>query len=171
MNQFDTTHTEMVLMGSAIKRIEAKLDKLLEKKKPVKSRSSKVEYSTQFQVAWDNYPKRVGNNPKQKAYTAYMKRHDEGATYDELNFAASAYCLFCDATVEDKSYIMMASTFYGCHRPYECDWAVPDKSETMPKNNDDLLAWSANKGFRNPAPGESFSEYRRAVEQLYRANK
>jgi len=157
-----------IVTQSQLDRIEAKLDLLLEQKKPVKKRASKNTYSPHFEIAWANYPRRVGNNSKQKASAAYEKRRQEGVMADELNFATTAYCTFCDATVEDKKFVLMAATFFGCQRLYEQDWTVPDKTESMPKSNDDLVSWSANKGFRTPRAGESWSEYRQAVQQLYR---
>jgi len=149
-------------------RIEAKLDLLLANKKPSIPRDTTSKYSDHFELAWSEYPKRIGNNTKAKASAAYERRRSEGVMADELNFAAIAYCRFCDATVEDKAYVMMASTFFGCNRPYEQDWTIPKTSESVPKRNDDLELWAIEKGFRSPRPGESFEQYRQAVNQLYR---
>lgn len=156
-------------IASKLIAVEAKLDTLLAKKKP-KLRTSKNQYSDGFEDCWRQYPKRVGNNPKNKAFSAYCKRRTEGVLGVAMELAAVAYCEFCDATIEDKQYVMMASTFYGCQRPYEQDWTIPTQAESLPKSDGELVAWSEGKGFRSPSPGESFTQYRQAVTALYRSN-
>ena len=148
-------------------RIEAKLDQLLAKKKP-KARASKDQYSPHFELAWAEYPRRVGNNSKRKASDAYEKRRLEGVMADELNFATMAYCRFCDATTDDKQYVMMASTFYGCQRPYENDWTIPTAPDNVPRDNSELVSWAKDKGYRGAYPNESYPDYRKALEVLHR---
>jgi len=166
-------------MFSQLDRIEAMLVQLTTKKK-VKPRSSQVKYPAEFEDAWREYPKRVGSNPKKKALGAWFARGDAatfttGDSLEEENtekyrmlMGAVAYCQFCDATVEDKRFVMQAATFFGPDKHYENDWTIPTTTESMPKNNNDLEAWAVDKGLRNPRPGESFEQYRQAVNQLYR---
>ena len=158
-----------IVTQTQLDRIEAKLDLLLEQKKPVKKRSAKKHtYDDKFLVIWKDYPNVYGSS-KQKAYSAYKKRLSETKRPLELSvnihIAVIQYGKFIRAT---GRYTMLAATFFGPDRHYENDWTVPDKTESMPKSNDDLVAWSANKGFRTPRAGESWSEYRQAVQQLYR---
>ena len=150
-------------------RIEAKLDKLLAKKKPVKSSSSTTEYGTSFLKAWGLYPKRVGANPKRSANSAFRARakehHNPYTAVREMISGAQEYAKFCDATSKTNTeFVMMASTFFGPDKHYLTDFSIPD---TMPRNNDDLIAWADCKGYRQPAPGESFAVYRRALEELH----
>ena len=148
-------------------RIEAKIDQLLAKKKP-KPRASKDQYSPHFELAWAEYPRRVGNNSKRKASDAYEKRRLEGVMADELNFATMAYCRFCDATTDDKQYVMMASTFYGCQRPYENDWTIPTTPDNVPRDNDKLESFALEHGYRLAWSGETFADWRKALEKLHR---
>ena len=162
-------------MQKHLDRIEAKLDTLLERKK-VKPRSSrKIDYIWEFEHhIWENYPKRAGSNPKRKAYQAYQARIKESGdklTHFTIRDGVYRYREFCDAT--DKTgteYVMQAATFFGPDRHYLEGFNIPTKAESLPKSNDDLVAWSESKGFRTPRAGESWHEYRSAVNELYRSN-
>jgi len=165
-------------MKSQLDRIEDKLDQLLAKKKPANPRSSAVKYPSEFEDVWREYPKRIGSNPKKKALSAWFARGDE-ATFDgdeesemaeqyRMFLGAIRYCEFCDKTVEDKRFVMQAATFFGPDKHYENDWAIPEIADTAPKDNNQLEAWATDKGFRTPRPGESWTQYRQAVNQLYR---
>ena len=150
-------------------RIEAMLTELLERKKP-KPKRSNVLYTSGFAGMWnDDYPQRSGSNSKSRAFTAYGARIDEGVSHKELRDGVQRYRVYCEANGSiGTEYVMQASRFFGPGREFENEWIVPDKTESMPKSNDDLVAWSANKGFRTPRAGESWSEYRQAVNELYR---
>ena len=152
-------------METQLDRIEAKLDLLLAKKKPVRRKPS--GYPDWFEDIWAVYPKREGSNPKQKAWSAVKARKYDDERHMMI-VGAKRYADYCEVMVEDKRFIMQAARFFGTNKEYLNDWTVPTTTESMPKNNDDLKAWAVDKGFRNPAPGESWNEYRRVVEQLYR---
>ena len=159
-------------MYEHLERLENKLDKLLEAKKR-KPRASVVEYDEFFEETWLCLPRRIGGNPKRKAYSAYRKRlKDHG---DDEKFAiydgVMRYKHFCDETGKSHTeYVMQAATFFGPDKHYLEDFTIPTQAETMPKSNDELVAWSESKGFRPPRPGESFTAYRMAVNQLYQSN-
>ena len=131
MNGHETWLKKTIMIDNPIHeqldRIEAKLDKLLaRKKRVVKPRASKSEYGAAFEFAWLNYPKRAGSNPKNKAAAAYQKRVDEGSSEDALLFCVQDYCAFCDATQKTGTeLVMQASRFFGPNREFENDWTIP----------------------------------------------
>lgn len=152
-------------------RIEMKLDKLLAKKKPVKPRSSKVEYSTVFENrAWRIYPNRVGSNPKKRAYNAWEARISEGALIQDMVWGLACYADFCGATGKTGTeYVMQAATFFGPDKHYENDWTIPAQADNVPTKNDEICAWAKDKGYREAYPGETNAAYRTALERLHRS--
>lgn len=119
-------------MESQLDRIEAKLDELLAKKKRVvKPKGSKSDYSDDFMEAWNTYPKRAGSNPKNKAFAAFEKRISDGlANHEEIYFALfeglRKYKKYCDATGKTGTeFVMQAATFFGPDKHYENDWTIP----------------------------------------------
>ena len=174
---FNSTGATMNIMDKAqLDRIEKMLIQLTTKKK-AKPRSTQVKYPAEFEDVWREYPKRVGSNPKKKALGAWFARGDAatfttGDSLEEENtekyrmlMGAVAYCQFCDATVEDKRFVMQAATFFGPDKHYENDWTIP---ETIPKNDDEMVRWAAEKGYRKPYQTESYSAYRSAVKSMHR---
>jgi len=150
-------------------RIEAKLDRLLEKRKPTKPKSAKFNvYDDKFLSIWLDYPSMSGAN-KAKAYSAYKKRLSETKQPLQLSvnihMAVIKYAKFCKAT---NRYVMLPSTFFGPARHYNDNWNVPVVADTAPTDNQKLQGWAESKGLRTPRPGESWDMYRRAVTQLYR---
>ena len=164
-----------------IESVEAKLDQLLEAKKPKpRKRSSEVKYPAEFEDVWSEYPKRLGSNPKKRALQAWFARGD-AATFGDgdtellcnaekfrMLMGAVAYCKFCDATGKTGTeFVMQAATFFGPDKHYENDWTVPDQAEKMP-DDEHLLAWAIGKGFRGRFPGETYPQYRQALEGMTR---
>ena len=150
-------------------RIEAMLIQLT-KKKVSKPRAAKSEYSEEFEVAWAEYPKRIGGNPKDKAYAAWNARRNEYLDVEQgmvdMICGATRYAAFCNATVEDKRFIMQAATFYGPSKPFTDDWTIPASvtKAKVPKDNDEMLTWAVKRGMRQPHQGESWNQYRAYVE-------
>ena len=126
---FPTTNEDLMRVMSCI---EAKLDELLAKKKPVKPRASKLEVDCDFEESWEIYPKRSGSNPKNKAYSAWKARlQGDNWAWDKMYEGVKRYLLFCDATGKTGTeYVMQAATFFGPDQHYENDWIIP-----KPKNN------------------------------------
>ena len=151
-------------MFSQLDRIEAMLIQLTTKKK-VKPRSAKLEYSQWFSAWWSIYPKRSGANPKRKAESACCARIHDGDTYECLEQGLERYRAYCDATVEDKRYVMQACRFFGPDKFYEESWTIP---ETIPAGDDEMVRWAAQKGYRKPYQTESYSAYRAAVKSMHR---
>ena len=115
-------------IASKLIAVEDKLDQLLAKKKPAKPRTANKVYSEQFEDVWKIYPKRSGSNPKNKAYSAYCKRIEEGSAWIELKVGVEKYAAYCDAQeTTGTSFVMHASTFFGLDMHYLYDWTIPKK--------------------------------------------
>ena len=154
-------------LHAQLDRIEAKLDQLLAKKKPGKPRASKVPtYTAGFTASWLSYPKRAGSNPKAKAYSAYKKRMIElNDGFEVVQKGVVRYAKFCDATGKTGTeFVMQAATFFGPDKHYENDWTIPAKAEKIPHDDDEMVKWASEKGFRDPKLGESYFQYRKALE-------
>lgn len=122
-------------------RIEAKLDKLLapKKKRVVKPAGSKVVYWDFFNAVWSTYPKRAGNNPKNKAFAAFKARSNAS---DDKNInmimaqGVNRYAAYCDATgAIGTGLVMHGATFFGPSDPpnYTLDWTIPKDKTVAPK--------------------------------------
>jgi len=145
-------------------RIESKLDKLLEKKKPVKPRGVvRTNYPNAFRLIWDSYPGVAGAN-KAKAYAAYKKRLGEVNQPEELashiHDAVIAYAAYCEAT---DRFVMLPATFLGPAEHYLCDWTIPATKVTVPKDDQEAIKWGQERGIE-PKLGEPMYEYRRRLE-------
>ena len=120
-------------------RIEAQnllILELLTKKKVSKPRASKSEYSIEFEQMWKHYPKRAGNNPKNKANSAFCARFQEefktGKNSAEIQQlfvdGVKRYAKYCDAMgTTGTGIVMHCSTFFGPSDPpnYTLDWKIP----------------------------------------------
>jgi hypothetical protein len=86
------------------------------------------DFSPEFEAAWGNYPRRMGNNSKRGAWTQWQKRISEGVDPGFMLKQTVLYKKHCER--EDKigtAFVMMAQTFYGPSRPFESDYG-PDES-------------------------------------------
>ena len=159
-------------LPTQLDRIEAKLDKLLAKKKPVKKRSSKVLYTIAFEKLWSFYPKRAGSNPKKTAYDCYLKRVSEGVRHDEMVRGVVRYANYCHAgNLIGGEFVMQCARFLGHLKEFENDWTIHVKQETVPKDDNKLSSWAAERGYRAAYTGESSAAYRRALKTLHRSSE
>ncbi len=157
-----TIYREMLDDGFALKqqldRIEAKLDKLLEAKKP-KARKKATD-NPEFDVFWDKYPVRKG---KQAALRAWNGLAPSKVLVTLIN-ADIKDRLENDRAWQDKQFILHASTYLNGERWNDSIEAIPTKAETLPKSSDDLQLWALAHGHRMALPGESISAYRRYLQ-------
>ena len=107
-------------------RIEAKLDQLLARKKR-KPKPNKTKYSIAFEQAWKHYPKRSGNNPKNKANATFCARFQEEfrndkdsvQIQDEFVNGVKRYADYCKATGKTGTeFVLQAATFFGPDKHY-----------------------------------------------------
>ena len=146
-------------------QIEAKLDLLLAKKKPVQKLANKKPTDEALCIAfnqwWSVYPKKVN---KHQTFNKWKKiRPDvDVVVADTLNRIKN------DQSWQDRQYIPYPSTYLNGRRWEDDITPLTVKAAAIPADNNDLEAWAVDKGLRNPRPGESFEQYRQAVNQLYR---
>ena len=137
------------------------------KKKP-KARASKALYPEDFESLWAARPKRSGSNPKSKAYSACLARIKEGVTYMQLFNGLDNYSSFCEITNVEPQYVMQAATFFGPDKHYENDWTIPTAPDNVPRDNDKLEAFALEHGYRLAWSGETFTDWRKALEKIHR---
>ncbi len=145
-------------MKTQLDRIEEKLDLLLAKKK---RSPAETKNCPEFDLFWDAYPLKKAKKAAQLAYKKIPISMREDVLNDVIERRNN------DISWLD-GFIPYAATYINGARWEDVITVAPKQAESIPKSNDDIVAWAENKGFRNPVPGESFSEYRRHVEQLYR---
>lgn len=164
---------------SQLDRIETMLVDLLAKKKPGKPRSSKKQkYPPWFEDIWRAYPKRAGSNPKWKAWCALRARLFGMPEDDAIHYAANrvfngvyAYKLFCEKTGKTGTeYVMQTATFLGPDKHFKNDWTIPAQADNVPKDDNKLSSWAAERGYRGAWAGESHAQFRRALKTLHRSN-
>jgi hypothetical protein len=79
-----------------------------------------------FEIFWSTYPKRAGNNPKDKAVQAYKARVSEGHAPAEIIDGVGRYAAFCRQTgKEGTEFVLQAKTFLGPSKPFTQDWSGP----------------------------------------------
>ena len=163
----DLFETNVSPEPTQLDRIEAMLIELTKKKnhKP-KPKPSNVLYASGFQAMWaDDYPKRAGNNPKLEAFDAFSARMKEGSTMKELRDGVLRYAGHCAATGKTGTeYVMQARTFFGPSKPYEQDWTIPASQVKLPRDDEQLQSWAAERGLREAHVGETYYAYRKYLE-------
>ena len=148
-----------IVTQSQLDRIEAKLDLLLEQKK--RKPRQKVTGDTHFDSFWKHYPVKKGKQAAQRAF--------QNAKATTLNLIMDVENRIANDAQWIAGYIPHASTYLNGARWEDEITPVVTQAETLPKENSDLVAWAGNKGFRAPRPGESFTQYRMAITELYRS--
>jgi hypothetical protein len=91
------------------------------------------DYSDDFEKAWSLYPKRPNNN-KKLAWRAWNARVNEDGIKPEVLIAALKKYREYAKTLESKTFIMQASTFFGPSRRFEDDFSIEkqhDPSRTI----------------------------------------
>lgn len=90
------------------------------------NRSSKENYSNEFEQAWQAYPKRAGGNSKAAAWKAWKARIKDGVTTVEMLAGVNRYAAYVRATGSaGTQYVKQAATFFGPDRHFEESWQAP----------------------------------------------
>jgi len=80
----------------------------------------------EFDTAWSLYPERAGDNPKEKARTAWLARRKEGNEPAEMIAGVKRYAAYIHAVgSEGTKYVKHAATFFGPDKHWQEEWAVP----------------------------------------------
>ena len=156
-----------------LERIEAKLDLLLEQKKP-KSRK-RVTENPDFDMFWNVYPVKKGKQAALRAFNNRKKYISDSTDHGLVKTRISVELLRMDIgnRLENdaqwiEGYIPHAATYLNGERWNDEITPVVTQAETMPKSNDELTGWAQEKRLREARPGESMAQYRQALTELYR---
>lgn len=88
-------------------------------------RVNESEEPQEFTLAWMQYPKREGGNPRKRALKAWRARIREGADPKEILQGLDRYRRYCEAKgIVGTSYVMQAATFFGPDRRWQEDWVA-----------------------------------------------
>ncbi|WP_320704774.1 helix-turn-helix domain-containing protein [Enterobacter asburiae] len=93
------------------------------------NRSSKENYSNEFEQAWQAYPKRAGGNSKAAAWKAWKARIKDGVNTEAMLDGVNRYAGYVRATGSaGTQYVKQAATFFGPDRHFEESWQAPSGS-------------------------------------------
>lgn len=85
----------------------------------------KNTYTDDFELAWQEYPKRAGGNSKADAFKAWTARIKSGATVQELTDGVRRYADYVTAAGKlNTEFVKQASTFFGPSKHYEESWSL-----------------------------------------------
>ncbi|HHX8207379.1 TPA: helix-turn-helix domain-containing protein [Enterobacter hormaechei] len=95
-------------------------------KAPSENRSSKENYSNEFEQAWQAYPKRAGGNSKAAAWKAWKARIKDGVNTEAMLAGVNRYAGYVRATGSaGTQFVKQAATFFGPDRHFEEVWQAP----------------------------------------------
>ncbi|KJM56668.1 helix-turn-helix domain-containing protein, partial [Enterobacter hormaechei] len=84
------------------------------------NRSSKENYSNEFEQAWQAYPKRAGGNSKAAAWKAWKARIKDGVTTVAMLAGVNRYAAYVRATGSaGTQYVKQAATFFGPDKHFD----------------------------------------------------
>lgn len=86
-----------------------------------------------FAIAWEIYPKRAGDNPKDRALKAWRARKGEGESEEAMLAGARRYAEFIRSTSkENTEFVKQAATFFGPSKAYLEPWTLPEPHIAAP---------------------------------------
>ena len=90
------------------------------------TRSAKQDYSSEFETAWQAYPKRAGGNSKAAAFKAWNARLKDGVKPEVMLAGVKRYAAYVRATGSaGTQYVKQAASFFGPDRHFEESWQAP----------------------------------------------
>ena len=94
-----------------------------QKKKENRDKEKKENIQEGFESLWACYPKRIGSNPKNHAFSSVNARIAEGHTFEEMAAGLSRYIAYCLARGSTGTeYVMQTVRFFGKSKEFENDW-------------------------------------------------
>ena len=88
--------------------------------------TDKQDYSPDFEIAWQAYPKRAGGNSKASAFKAWRARLKDGVSPADMLAGVKRYAAYVSATGNVGSqFVKQAATFFGPDRHFEESWQAP----------------------------------------------
>ena len=105
--------------------VNSKQDITVTSPKPEKSKKTDKEYSDDFEIAFSMYPKRAGDNPKDKAFKSWCARIKEGVSKDDMITGTERYLLYCqkEGNIGTK-FVKQAATFFGPSKSFLDAWEI-----------------------------------------------
>jgi hypothetical protein len=118
-----------------------------------KKQAAKKEFQDEFNSAFSIYPKRQGDNPKEKAFKAWKARLKDGVTIEEMTSGVIRYLAYCQANGNiGTQFVKQAATFFGPDKAFLEPWEVIQKSPNS--------ASSRNSGYgKQPMQRPDYGEY------------
>lgn len=98
---------------------------------PIPNKKHTAEYSANFEIAWEKYPKRPGAN-KKDSFRAWSARLKSGVPIGELIDGVARYAAYCKTQKIDPQYIKQPATFFGPGEHYKSDWAASSVNRGSP---------------------------------------
>ncbi|AXO73553.1 helix-turn-helix domain-containing protein [Klebsiella variicola] len=90
------------------------------------ARSAKQDYSSEFETAWQAYPKRAGGNSKAAAFKAWNARLKDRVKPEVMLAGVKRYAAYVRATGSaGTQYVKQAASFFGPDRHFEESWQAP----------------------------------------------
>jgi len=97
-----------------------------------RDKRKKESFTTDFENAWEVYPRRNGSNPKGEAFRAWNARLREGHTAEEMLQGLRRFAAWCDAHGKTGTEtVMQARRFFGPEKEFTGPWTV--SAPKMPK--------------------------------------
>lgn len=109
--------------------------------------------STEFEILWDLYPRKIG---KPKAFKAYEKARKSGATFEDVKQGIEAYNRQIEALKTNTEYIKHGSTWFN-NEGWKDEYK-PAKSRTSSYDLDDFFNAALQKSFTDLSEKERNEE-------------
>lgn len=116
--------------------------------KPDKRKLVKPEYSPEFELAWEKYPKRPGAN-KKDAFHAWSARIKAGVAADDILGGVARYAKYVEVTGTLPQYVKQPETFFGPSNHFASDWSPPPTARASPKVGASGLSMNDFEGGRD----------------------
>lgn len=93
---------------------------------PAPARSSRQDYSPEFELAWQAYPKRAGGNSRAAAFKAWKARLKDGVKPESMLAGVQRYAAYVRATGSaGTQFVKQTATFFGPDLHFEEAWLAP----------------------------------------------
>jgi len=87
--------------------------------------------SEHFDLTWNEYPRRSGSNPRDKALTQWKKRVSEGCDPASIHQGVLRYKKHCEEGNKTMTeFVMQGARFFGKDKEFENDWAANNSTDT-----------------------------------------
>lgn len=96
------------------------------------SKSTKHEYSPEFETAWDHYPHPPGDS-KVDGWKAWSARIREGHLLEPMTDGIGRYATYCIARDTKPQYRKQFATFFGPGLHFQSDWTPPANAAPEPR--------------------------------------